>query len=250
MIQKRFQISLSLSWFLIFRHQSFTFFNFDLSGFNYPVSVLATQMAVGLLIPVGAAVYPIINGTRITVREAISEYGLGKGQFGTGLIDGILQRIRGLSRPLMISLRNTFRRKGRVALTLATLVLSGLMFMIVMSVGNSMSNTIEVLLEDFGFDVLTVFDRAHRSTRLLEVTEAIPGVAFAEVWDVRLGAVELDDGEQHAAYAGQRSYRRDRGANRLDEFLPAVHGARCARHVAAVQGSAVERREGQCLNWR
>jgi putative ABC transport system permease protein len=95
-----------------------------------------------------------------------------------------------------LSLRNTFRRKGRIALTLTTLVLSGLMFMIVMSVGNSMSNTIEVLLQDFGFDVLTVFDRPHRKARLLEVTEAIPGVAFAEVWDVRLGTVELDDGEQ------------------------------------------------------
>ena len=87
------------------------FFNFDLSGFNYPVSVLVIQIAIGLLIPVGVAVVPILNGTRITVREAVSDYGLGAAQLGASLIDRLLQRIRGLSRPLMLSLRNTFRRK-------------------------------------------------------------------------------------------------------------------------------------------
>jgi len=153
------------------------------------------QLAVGLAVPVLAALWPALRGARTTPHYAIRSHGLGMG-FGQNWFDRLIGQIRGLPRLLTLSLRNTFRRKGRIALTLATLVLSGLMFMVVMSVSNSMSNTIEVLLHDFGFDVLTVFDRPHRVTRLREVTEAIPGVAFAEVWDVRLGTVELDDGEQ------------------------------------------------------
>jgi putative ABC transport system permease protein len=41
-----------------------------------------------------------------------------------------------------------------------------------------------------------VFDRPHRATRLMEATESVDGVARAEVWDVQLGTVELEDGEE------------------------------------------------------
>ena len=46
--------------------------------------------AVGLLVPLLAAIYPITVGTRITVREAISDTGVGKGKFGASLIDRLL----------------------------------------------------------------------------------------------------------------------------------------------------------------
>lgn len=64
-----------------------TFLNFDIASFDVPPSVLVLQVAVGLVVPLLAALYPIVSGVRITVREAISDYGLGKGRFGTGLID-------------------------------------------------------------------------------------------------------------------------------------------------------------------
>ena len=44
-----------------------------------------------------------------------------------------------LSRPLLLSLRNTFRRKGRLALTLATLTLAGAIFIGVFSIRSSLS---------------------------------------------------------------------------------------------------------------
>ena len=81
-----------------------------------------------------AALAPVLSGARITVREAISGYGLGKGRFGKGRIDRLIERVRFLSRPMLLSLRNTFRRKGRLALTLTTLTLSGLIFVAVFSV--------------------------------------------------------------------------------------------------------------------
>jgi putative ABC transport system permease protein len=142
-----------------------------------------------------AALVPVIGGARITPHQAISNYGLGAG-FGRSWLDRLIARVRRLPRPLALSMRNTFRRKARITLTLTTLVLGGLMFIVVLSVGTSMSNTIEVLINDFGFDVLVVFDRPHRATRLLEATQRVDGVARVEVWDVRLGTVELDDGEE------------------------------------------------------
>jgi putative ABC transport system permease protein len=170
-------------------------FNIVNSGLHLIPLAVGIQVAVGLIVPLVAALIPVIGGARITPHQAISNYGLGAG-FGGNWLDRLIGHIRRLPRPLMLSLRNTFRRKARITLTLLTLVLGGLMFIVVLSVGASMSNTVEVLISDFGFDVLVVFDRAHRATRLQEASESVDGVARAEVWDVRMGTLELGDGEE------------------------------------------------------
>jgi putative ABC transport system permease protein len=163
--------------------------------FRVMPAAVGIQIAVGLVVPLLAALVPVVGGARITPHQAISNYGLGAG-FGRSWLDRLIASLRRLPRPLALSLRNTFRRKTRIALTLATLVLGGVMFIVVLSVGASMSNTVEVLINDFGFDVLVVFDRAHRAPRLLEATESVPGVTRAEVWDVQGATVELDNGEE------------------------------------------------------
>jgi putative ABC transport system permease protein len=163
--------------------------------FQVMPAAVGIQIGVGLVVPLLAALVPVIGGARITPHQAISSYGLGAG-FGKNWLDRLIGRVRRLPRPLALSLRNTFRRKARIALTLLTLVLGGVMFIGVMSVGASMSNTIEVVINDFGFDVLVVFDRAHRAARLIEATESVPGVTHAEVWDVQLATLELDGDEE------------------------------------------------------
>jgi putative ABC transport system permease protein len=169
-------------------------FNVDVGAFRLMPGAVGIQIVAGLVVPLLAALVPVIGGARITVHRAISNYGLGAG-FGRNRFDRLIGRVRRLPRPLALSLRNTFRRKGRIALTLTTLVLGGVMFIVVMSVGASMSNTLEVLLDDFGFDVLVVFERAYRVTRLVEATERVAGLTSVEVWDVLRATLELDDGE-------------------------------------------------------
>jgi putative ABC transport system permease protein len=166
-------------------------------------AAVVIQLAVGLIVPLLAALAPVIGGARITAHQAISNYGLGAG-FGRGWLDRLIGRVgRGrsptaplLPRPLALSLRNTFRRKARVALTLFTLTLGGAMFIVVMSVGTSLNHTIKVLLGDFGFDVLVSFDRSYHTARLVEVAESVPGVTRAEVWDTRGATLALANGEQ------------------------------------------------------
>jgi putative ABC transport system permease protein len=123
----------------------------------------------------------VISGARITVRACLNNYGLGAG-FGRNRLDRLVGRVRGLPRTLALSLRNSLRRKARMMLTLFTLVLGGVMFIVVMSLGSSVSNTIEVLLDIYGYDVSVGFDRLYRKGPLIEVAESVPGVTRAEVW--------------------------------------------------------------------
>jgi putative ABC transport system permease protein len=177
------------------------FLNFDVTNLRLPPEVLIAQVAVGLLVPVVAAIYPIVTGARVTVREAISEYGLGKGHFGSSWLDRLLLKIqnsallrRQVSRPLLISLRNTFRRKTRLALTLLTLIFGGAIFITVFSVRVTMLSTLESWMSYFQFDVAVQFERPYRVERIIQETLSIPGVVEAETWGFYNTRRERPDG--------------------------------------------------------
>jgi len=178
-----------------------SFLNFDVTNLRLPTEVLVAQVAVGLLVPLVAAIFPIMAGVRITVREAISEYGLGKGQFGSSLIDRLLLKIqnitylrRRLSRPLLLSLRNTFRRKIRLSLTLLTLILGGAIFITVFTVRVTMLTTLTNWMAYFQYDVAVQFERPYRVERLIRETLDIPGVVEAETWGFYNTRRERPDG--------------------------------------------------------
>jgi putative ABC transport system permease protein len=174
-------------------------FNVTVGSFRLMPDAVGIQVAVGVVVPLLAALIPVIGGARITPHQAISNYGLGAG-FGRNWLDRLVGRIRRLPRPLALSLRNTFRRKARVALTMLTLVLGGVMFIVVMSVGTSFNKTIEVLLGDLGFDILIAFRRSYRVVQLVDVAERVPGVTRAEVWDQWGAELALDSGEEREVY--------------------------------------------------
>jgi putative ABC transport system permease protein len=177
-------------------------FNFDISTAAAPPAVLALQVAAGLLAPLLAALAPVSIGARITVREALGGYGLDKGGLGTGWIDKLLildfrfwildwrsanlkSKIQnpksGMSRPLLLSLRNTFRRKVRLALTLGTLTIAGVMFMAVVSERASLKLTIDEIYAYFGHDVTVTMNRSYR-TAVLDAALHAPGVIGVEYW--------------------------------------------------------------------
>ncbi|MHB0877048.1 MAG: ABC transporter permease [Anaerolineae bacterium] len=165
-----------------FSHMLASLVNFDLTRFTLPPTVLLLEVAVGLLAPLVAALQPVVSGTRITVREAISSYGLSRGPQHRNWLDRALERVRFLSRPLLLSLRNTFRRRGRLMLTLSTLVLGGSIFVGVFSVQASLMRTLDVTLAYWQYDVEIGFSRAYRAEQIEREALAVPGVVAAESW--------------------------------------------------------------------
>ncbi len=72
--------------------------NFDVVGFFAPPEVILLEIAVGLLVPLLAALVPVWHGVRVTVREAVSSTGLADA-FGHSRIDRLVQRVGGLPAP-------------------------------------------------------------------------------------------------------------------------------------------------------
>ncbi|MEP7356620.1 MAG: FtsX-like permease family protein, partial [Anaerolineales bacterium] len=159
--------------------------NVPASGFEILRASLLAQLFTGLLTPLLAALYPVVQGVSISVREALSAYGVGSGHYGGNLLDRLLGGIRGMPRLAALALRNTFRRMGRVLLTEVTLVAAGAIFMMVLSTHYSFNRSVEQIFASFGFDVLLGFEQPQRIDKVVPLIESRPGVALAEIWIFR-----------------------------------------------------------------
>ena len=154
--------------------------NLDVSSFAPSLAVIAAECVVGLAVPLLAGLYPVLRGTGITIREAMTLAG-GDGGRGPDRVDRLVGRVRGLSRPLLISLRSTVRRKGRLALTLSTLILAGVTFVSVMSVRDSVGATLDDALAYFNYDVDIRLNESYRTERIVAEAEGVMGVAGVQV---------------------------------------------------------------------
>jgi putative ABC transport system permease protein len=156
------------------------FFNIDPGPFTLSPTALLAQAAIAILAPLLAALVPIFAGARITVREAISTYGLGG---GSGWLERLLARIQRISRLILLTVNNTFRNKGRVMLIQLTLVGSGLIFMMIMSVQSSVAYTFgDVLFSILRFNVNLQFEEAERIQEVERLMLGYPGIKNVEIW--------------------------------------------------------------------
>ncbi len=171
-----------------------TLLNFNITSDAIPLWVFAVQIAIGLTVPLLAAAVPIFKGSRITVREAISDYGVGSAQFGSSVIDRLVTNVRGLSRPLALSLRNTFRRRTRLVLIVGILAVGGAAFMSTINVDRSWLNTIGVAFEARRFDVKVDFVTPYPVDQVEDAVTAIPGVTGVESWNQAVVVQEHADG--------------------------------------------------------
>lgn len=168
------------------------FLNVDILNFHVPVMVLAMQVFTALGAPLLAGLVPVIGGTRITVREAVSDYGI-SGVQKHDLLDRLLTGVRGLPRPTLLSLRNTFRRRGRLFLTLSTLTLAGAIFIAVLNVRSSLFVELDKIMNLFGYDLQMVLDGPYPVSRLQREALRVEGVTRVEGWAFGQATIIYDD---------------------------------------------------------
>ena len=170
--------------------------NFDITNFGTPQLIRTIQMILSLGVPVLAASLPILIGVRLSVREAISDYGLSKTRFGQSNFDRLIGNLRGLPRPVLLSLRNTFRQKGRLTLTLLALSIGSAIFIAVSSVYAGLNRTMDQSMSYYGFDLVVYFSRAYRIEQIANEVQQSPQVETAETWDGINARVKLEDGSE------------------------------------------------------
>lgn len=216
--------------------------NTTIVSFGMPPATLAVLVVAALVVPVLAALVPILGGARLTIREAIGGQPAVTAPAWLRLGQGALARRLAEAAPalLLISVRNTFRKAGRVALTLVALSLAGAMFIGVLGVRQSIQATALAMQAEANYDVEVNVAEPQPAGDLLTAARHTPGVVEAEAWGVGSARLVFPDGRlsgsmvlvglpagtplsQPSVIAGRRLARGDRStlfvnADALDLF--------------------------------
>jgi putative ABC transport system permease protein len=130
-------------------------------------------------VPFVAALLPLLTGTRISVRDALSAYGVSAGQ-GSSLLARIGGRLSWISQTTWLGLRGLFRRRTRAALTLLTLAAAGTCFLVVQTAVTSVDETVGAVDTHLDSDMRAFFGDPTVFATIQSQMAALPGVARIE----------------------------------------------------------------------
>lgn len=168
---------------------NFTLYNMAVPGWAY-----ALVVAAGLLIPLTVAYVPIAKATRVTVREAIADYGIVRGRMAGEWLDHMISHVRGLDRTLVLGIRNAFRRTGRLVLTLLLLTAAGAMFMSSLNVEAAWKHNLVEAAADRTHDLEIRLNRPEDEASVINTISGVPGVARVFRWNLAPAAAGRPDG--------------------------------------------------------
>ncbi|MBN1681858.1 MAG: FtsX-like permease family protein [Anaerolineae bacterium] len=152
---------------------------------DFQVSTMGVVIGavMGLLVPIAAALFPVLSGTRVTIIEAVTDLGI-SAKWGKGIMARVIKRLP-FPANIRQALSNVVQKKGRLMLTVITLTFAAAAFMGVFAMFTVITDEIDRLFNTFQFEALIVptepqdFDTV--KNLILEVDgvkDVYPGVGF------------------------------------------------------------------------
>ena len=149
--------------------------------FIFIPQVVSIQILVALIIPIIAALNPIIQGASVTIQKALTANLINQEE-KPGSFDRWVENFRSKDGIINLGIRNTFRQKGRLILTIFTLSLGCAIFISVFNVELSLDKQIERVI---GYNQADIFINMTRNYPMEEINHQlrrIPGVITSEAW--------------------------------------------------------------------
>jgi putative ABC transport system permease protein len=152
--------------------------NFDILTTQIPWPVYAALILAGGLLPVLAAWWPVRRWSQVAVRDALENHGT-NAQFHQG---SVLDRLwLPLPVPLRAGLRNALRKPARFALSVATIAIGALIFMLAMNMRSSIVNTADIEEATVLYDISISFEEDTQWSQVSWMTN-FPVVDRVEMW--------------------------------------------------------------------
>ncbi len=167
------------SW--LFADRVSNLLNIEIGGYGAPVWVYGVIVVSGLFTPVLVALPTILKGSRLTVHQAIADFGVGANRtFGDSRFDVALGAVRGIGLPYVMALRNMFRRRGRLVLALSLLAAGGGMFISAMNIGAGWKSFADRVFLERHYDVEFSLNDPVEVARIDRALESIPDIRLIE----------------------------------------------------------------------
>lgn len=161
--------------------------NFEVLTTSLPHHVYLYLAAASLLLPILLSLPAIVKGTRISVREAMSDYGIQ--QDAAASKSGIV-KILPLSRSLVLAFENTLRRKKRLAVTVAAMALGVAIFNTGFNVQQSLKELLLDVKNSMKHDVQVVLINQMPKEEALKHFSSIDNIRRIETWNGGRGQMQ------------------------------------------------------------
>lgn len=167
--------------------------NLELASRAVPAWLYGSQVLIGIGLPLAAALLPIKIAAGSTVRETLSDFGV-RLPVDPGRLIRWLSRLGRRDPAFVLAIRNTVRRKSRLALTLGLLATAGAMFMTSLNVKAAWQRNLTEAGVERHFDAELQFAHAQPEAAMLAIVSAVPGVRRVEPWSVEAVSPARSDG--------------------------------------------------------
>jgi len=161
--------------------------NFDILTSSLPHHVYLYLAAASLLLPILLSLPAIVKGTRISVRAAMSDYGIQQETVAakTGIV-----KVLPLSRNLVLAFENTLRRKKRLAVTVAAMALGVAIFNTGFNVQQSLKELLLDVKNSMKHDVQVVLINQIPKEEVLSYFSGIDNISRIETWNGGRGQMQ------------------------------------------------------------
>jgi putative ABC transport system permease protein len=145
-----------------------------------PPLTVVEAIAVGIGVPILAALIPLWMGTRVTVKQALSGYGI-ENRARTGAWSRVAKRaLAFMPQTVQLGARSVFRRRTRAVLTVLALALSGAAFLAVQTTSSSFNNVLDQVFSAYHADVFAILDNPQAADQVQAVVGGVQGVGQSE----------------------------------------------------------------------
>jgi putative ABC transport system permease protein len=164
--------------------------NIELEPLRLPLAMIVVQLAVGVLVPVGAVVLAVRRACRTTVLDTVTDRGL------TGSAPARSSSSR-VARPTVLAYRNAVRNRLRLGLTVLTVALCGAVGVGVLSTGSALGRLSDEVAGYSDYDVGITLTSPVALDRAAEVLGAEPAVESVEGWLTKQASRLRPDGTEN-----------------------------------------------------
>ncbi len=166
-----------------FYHQIATLLNIEIRNNAIPYWVPLLQVGSGIIIPLIAAIFPVIRGSRISVRNALDNHGVNQLNMSNDSWAVKLSQLDFFSETFRLSIRNVFRQRSRLTMTLGLLAAGGAMFMTALNVSEAWNNNLKQIYSQRFYDLEIKLNNSIDADSVLEKIKGISCVRAVEGWD-------------------------------------------------------------------
>jgi putative ABC transport system permease protein len=167
--------------------------NFDVSSVSIPAYVVLLQICVGTLLPVVAALFPVTRAARMSVADSLRDVGIRHA--GVEFNPRFWPRF--VSRPTLLAIRNGFRNRQRLILTLLVLSSGGAVFIGANNLKVSVIRSIDSVFDAHRYDFSVRLKEAAFVDSIESIVRSVAGVEDAEAWaGIRMTSDTYSHGEE------------------------------------------------------